>query len=414
MAEASESDAEAEEPGGPSPYDFWTWSVGVPDGWGDAASPRWLRDTLAAIGVDEARLVAVDAIAADHAERWGAARVGASEALEAAVPEESWASPDLLPAVERADAQGRRALAAEDAALLAAIDAAVGDAVAEPDRALLAMARTLGDARREATARPMGDHPVQSLRANPAEAVLAAGVPPQSRARAAEVLQARAPSLAAAVAAARTANARASECGSSGWRGTSRRTPVEERMARRAAIEAETRAALERERACRAAFDDAIEAVCAAVPPEDAERIRSAADRRRFPDAHRPEASLRALWAALDAQVPPEQAELRVAVAALFDRLVARADAVCRESIRRSAELDRRIPISASHADRRRAETEAALGSFQAEVLALRRLSIERIRDAVPREIRARCRDWALFGRAADARWQDPDLDSGP
>ncbi|MBM4098723.1 MAG: hypothetical protein FJ260_02030 [Planctomycetes bacterium] len=410
----SSEDPEAdEEPGGTSPYDFWSWSLGMPDEWGDAAWPAALRDTLASLGVDKARLAAVDAIATDHAERWAAVRMAASEAVDAAVPEDAWASAELLPAVERAEAQGRKALAAEDAVLLAAIDAAFGDAIADHDRALLAVSRALGDARREATARPTGDHPVQSLRVNPADVVLAAGLSPQARARAADVLLGRAPSLAAVLAAARTAHVRATECGSSGWRGMSRRTPIEERAARRAMIEAEQRAALERERACRAAFDDAIEATCAALGAEDAARIRATADRRRYPDAHRPEASLRALWGAIDAQIPPEQAELRVSVVALFDRLVARAEGVCRESIRRAGSLDRRLPISASHADRRRAESEVALGSFQAEVLALRLLAIERIRDAVPREVRARCRDWGRFGRAADARWQDPDLDSG-
>jgi len=187
-----------------------------------------------------------------------------------------------------------------------------------------------------------------------------------------------------------------------------------ERRARSVAVEDARRAALQAERACRMAFDAAIDAACAAVPAEDAARVRATADRRRYPDAFRPEAALRTLWSALDAKIAPEDQQLREATARHVDRVLALMADARASLIERWEALNRRTPIDSSWKDRIDAETRHSIPSFAAMQSALRILSVEQLRWAVPRDVRMRCRDWERYCRSIDARESDADLDSAP
>ena len=137
-------------------------------------------------------------------------------------------------------------------------------------------------------------------------------------------------------------------------------------------------------------------------------------ERRRYPDAFRPEAALRALWTALDAEIPSENQELRVSLARHVDHVLALMADARSTLIERSEALLRRMPIDAPWRESLDAATRAALGSMLVQQAALRGLSVERLRWAVPRDIRMGCRDWERYCRAIDARESDRDLDSAP
>ena len=165
-------------------------------------------------------------------------------------------------------------------------------------------------------------------------------------------------------------------------------------------------------RAARVTANEAINAVCNALSPEDAARVRTAAVRRGYPDAHRSDAEIAIVALTLCDVLPPEDIATRVAIATAADAWRAEATVVCQQRIERLNTL-----MNGSYADTEALRT--AIDASGVNALAAidnerRVLAVERLRVVAPAELRARCKAWRSFCLLAGVEANDHDLHSAP
>ena len=165
-------------------------------------------------------------------------------------------------------------------------------------------------------------------------------------------------------------------------------------------------------RAARATANEAINAVCNALSPEDAARVRTAAVRRGYPDAHRSDAEIAIVALALCDALPPEDITTRVAIATAADVWRSEATVVCQQRIERLNTL-----MNSSYADSAAvlsAIDASGVNALEAIDTERRALAVERLRVVAPAELRARCKAWRSFCLLAGVEANDHDLHSAP
>jgi hypothetical protein len=251
---------------------------------------------------------------------------------------------------------------------------------------------------------------------NPARVVLSAELSPTARRAAVDVLLARDSQVCASINAERNARMRLVLIIRSSTRssieGMNQYEQVRYYVARESLVDKATTVSSSAARAARAVANDAVNAVCDALSPEDAARVRTAAVRRGYPDAHRSDAETAIVALALCDALPPEDVATRLAIAKAADAWRLEATAVCQQWIERLAAV-----MSGSYPDT--AALRCAIDASGVRVLSTvdnqrRVLAVERLRIAAPAAIRARCKAWRSFCALAGVEAKDRDLQSAP
>ena len=178
-----------------------------------------------------------------------------------------------------------------------------------------------------------------ALRVNPALVVISAQLSPAARRAAVDVLAARESPVYVTIKAERDTRMLlpASQRGSmpDSLASMSQLERLRFHTARQVHIDQITANASAAARAARVTANEAINAVCNALSPEDAARVRTAAVRRGYPDAHRSDAEIAIVALTLCDVLPPEDIATRVAIATEADAWRAEATVVCQQRIER-------------------------------------------------------------------------------
>lgn len=379
---------------------------------GHATDDEWLLRALHGFGVPESSDPVVVALVAEHRARWRDAVQRAQEGLEEACDAAGWDADGTCTACERAMGAVLSEARAADEALVDAVSAALGDALDPADAALLRSVRRLGDARIGVETVLSEGAPFGALEVNPAEVLVACGLPAEARHAAAAVIAAREPALLAARDAARLARLRVSVADrttSDGVEGTGQEAGTEF-MRRSRRVRELRRDAWRAVAAVRAAAASALEECCSRADAAGAAALRAVADRRGHPDAFRPEAAIRTLALALCDALPPDDAASRAAIAAAADRTAALAAASRAERIRRTERMLAADPGALESAE----ATFAAIGSFECEASAILGIAAERLRIAAPPGLLAQSRAWRQYCARFELDPSVPDIDSAP
>jgi hypothetical protein len=355
---------------------------------------------------------------ADYMQRWGEV----AEPLEVAYAESFYQSTmnadgvAQCPPCVRADAERIAASARVEADFQAAIAAALGTGLSDSDAALLRMACNAGNPQSRANWSYLDQDMLGALRVNPALVVISAQLSPAARRAAVDVLAARESPVCATITAERdtrmllTASQRGSMPDS--LASMSQLERLRFHTARQVHIDQITANASAAARAARVTANEAINAVCNALSPEDAARVRTAAVRRGYPDAHRSDAEIAIVALTLCDVLPPEDIATRVAIATAADAWRAEATVVCQQRIERLNTL-----MNGSYADTealRTAIDASGVNALTAVDGQRRVLAVERLRVVAPAELRARCKAWRSFCLLAGVEANDHDLHSAP
>ena len=377
-----------------------------------------LLTTLRSLGMPEESADTIRSLHADYMQRWGEV----AEPLEVAY-EESFYQGTMnadgvaqCPPCVRADAERIAASARVEADFQAAIAAALGTGLSDSDAALLRMACNAGNPQSLANRSYLDQDMLGALRVNPALVVISAQLSPAARRAAVDVLAARESPVCATIKAERdtrmllTASQRGSMPDS--LASMSQLERLRFHTARQVHIDQITANASAAARAARVTANEAINAVCNALSPEDAARVRTAAVRRGYPDAHRSDAEIAIVALTLCDVLPPEDIATRVAIATAADAWRSEATVVCQQRIERLNTL-----MNGSYADTEALRT--AIDASGVNALAAidnerRVLAVERIRVVAPAELRARCKAWRSFCLLAGVEAKDHDLHSAP
>ena len=377
-----------------------------------------LLATLRSLGMPEESADTIRSLHADYMQRWGEV----AEPLEVAY-EESFYQGTMnadgvaqCPPCVRADAERIAASARVEADFQAAIAAALGTGLSDSDAALLRMACNAGNPQSLANRSYLDQDMLGALRVNPALVVISAQLSPAARRAAVDVLAARESPVCATIKAERdtrmllTASQRGSMPDS--LASMSQLERLRFHTARQVHIDQITANASAAARAARVTANEAINAVCNALSPEDAARVRTAAVRRGYPDAHRSDAEIAIVALTLCDVLPPEDIATRVAIATAADAWRAEATVVCQQRIERLNTL-----MNGSYADTEALRT--AIDASGVNALAAidnerRVLAVERLRVVAPAELRARCKAWRSFCLLAGVEAKDHDLHSAP
>ena len=377
-----------------------------------------LLTTLRSLGMPEESADTIRSLHADYMQRWGEV----AEPLEVAY-EESFYQGTMnadgvaqCPPCVRADAERIAASARVEADFQAAIAAALGTGLSDSDAALLRMACNAGNPQSLANRSYLDQDMLGALRVNPALVVISAQLSPAARRAAVDVLAARESPVCATIKAERdtrmllTASQRGSMPDS--LASMSQLERLRFHTARQVHIDQITANASAAARAARVTANEAINAVCNALSPEDAARVRTAAVRRGYPDAHRSDAEIAIVALTLCDVLPPEDIATRVAIATAADAWRAEATVVCQQRIERLNTL-----MNGSYADTEALRT--AIDASGVNALAAidnerRVLAVERLRVVAPAELRARCKAWRSFCLLAGVEAKDHDLHSAP
>ncbi len=376
-----------------------------------------LLTTLRSLGMPEESADTIRSLHADYLQRWGEV----AEPLEVAY-EESFYQGTMnadgvaqCPPCVRADAERIAASARVEADFQAAIAAALGTGLSDSDAALLRMACNAGNPQL-ANRSYLDQDMLGALRVNPALVVISAQLSPAARRAAVDVLAARESPVCATIKAERdtrmllTASQRGSMPDS--LASMSQLERLRFHTARQVHIDQITANASAAARAARVTANEAINAVCNALSPEDAARVRTAAVRRGYPDAHRSDAEIAIVALTLCDVLPPEDIATRVAIATAADAWRAEATVVCQQRIECLNTL-----MNGSYADStalRSAIDASGVNALEAIDTERRVLAVERLRVVAPAELRARCKAWRSFCRLAGVEANDHDLHSAP
>ena len=380
-----------------------------------------LLATLRSFGMPEESADTIRGLHADYLKRWDEV----VEPLEAAYDESfrfATVNADgvtqCLPCL-RASEERSAPSARVDAEFQAAIAAVLGTALSDSDAALLRMACNAGNPQAATSWMyqiQLEQDMLGALRVNPALVVISAQLSPAARRAAVDVLAARESPVCATIKAERDArillivsrrglmpDSYAGMSTVERWRFNNMRQEQMDQFSMSASTAA---------RAARATANEAINAVCNALSPEDAARVRTAAVRRGYPDAHRSDAEIAIVALTLCDALPPEDITTRVAIATAADAWRSEATVVCQQRIERLNTL-----MNGSYADStalRSAIDASGVNALEAIDSERRALAVERLRVVAPAELRARCKAWRSFCLLAGVEANDHDLHSAP
>jgi len=381
-----------------------------------------LLATLRSFGMPEESADTIRGLHADYLKRWEEV----VEPLEAAY-DESFRSATVnadgvaqCPLCVRASEERNAASARVDAEFQAAIAAVLGTALSDSDAALLRMACNAGNPQAATSWMyriQLEQDMLGALRVNPALVVISAQLSPAARRAAVDVLAARESPLCATIKAERDArfllivSRRGSTPDSYASMSTIERWRFHNNV-RQAQLDQVSMNASAAARAARATANEAINTVCKALSTEDAARVRTAAVRRGYPDAHRSDAEIAIVALALCDALPPEDITTRVAIASAADAWRSEATVVCQQRIERLNTL-----MNGSYADPAAvlsAIDASGVNALEAIDTERRVLAVERLRVVAPAELRARCKAWRSFCLLAGVEAKDHDLHSAP
>ena len=377
-----------------------------------------LLTTLRSLGMPEESADTIRSLHADYMQRWGEV----AEPLEVAYAESFYQGTmnadgvAQCPPCVRADAERIAASARVEADFQAAIAAALGTGLSDSDAALLRMACNAGNPQSRANWSYLDQDMLGALRVNPALVVISAQLSPAARRAAVDVLAARESPVCATIKAERDARILmiVSQRGlmPDSYAGMSTIERWRFNNMRQEQMEQFSMSASTATRAARATANEAINAVCNALSPEDAARVRTAAVRRGYPDAHRSDAEIAIVALTLCDALPPEDITTRVAIATAADTWRSEANVVCQQRIERLNTL-----MNGSYADTealRTAIDASGVNALTAVDGQRRVLAVERLRVVAPAELRARCKAWRSFCLLAGVEAKDHDLHSAP
>lgn len=378
-----------------------------------------LLATLRSLGMPEESADTIRGLHADYLKRWEEVVEPLVSAAYNASDQSSTLNADGLaqcPLCVRADEERIAASARVEADFQAAMVAALGTALSDSDAALLRMTCNAGNPQASYRWSDLDQDTLGVLRVNPALVVISAQLSPAARRAAVDVLAASDSPVCATIKAERdarmllTASMQASMPDS--FAGMSNMERLRFYNVRQSHIDQIFMKASAAARAARATANQAINAVCNALSPEDAARVRTAAVRRGYPDAHRSDAEIAIVALTLCDALPPEDITTRVAIASAADAWRSEATVLCQQRIERLNTM-----MNASYADP--AALRSAIDASGVNALAAidderRVLAVERLRVVAPAELRARCKAWRSFCLLAGVEANDHDLHSAP
>lgn len=378
-----------------------------------------LLATLRSLGMPEESADTIRGLHADYLKRWEEVAEPLVAAAYHASDQSSTLNADGLaqcPSCVRADEQRIAASARVEADFQAAIVAALGTALSDSDAALLRMICNAGNPQASYRWSDLDQDTLGALRVNPAIVVISAQLSPAARRTAVDILAARDSPVCATIKVERdarmllTASMQASMPDS--FAGMNSMERLRFYNVRQSHIDQISMNASAAARSARTTANEAINAVCDALSPEDAARVRTAAVRRGYPDAHRSDAEIAIVALTLCDVLPPEDIATRVAIATAADAWRSEATVLCQQRIERLNTL-----MNSSYADS--AALRSAIDASGVNALAAidnerRVLAVERLRLVAPAELRARCKAWRSFCLLAGVEASDHDLHSAP